>query len=158
MPYIKKLGTPRERLYKKIKQNGNNECWEWIASQNQYGYGRVWINNKIFLSHRLSYELHKGKIPKGLCVLHSCDNPPCCNPKHLFLGTHTDNMRDMERKGRSKHLKGDKHGSARLTLKEVIKIREIHASKKITIKEIGDDFSVSDGHVSRIINNKAWII
>jgi transposase len=78
-----------------------NRCHEWAGSRHSFGYGLVVIDQHQILVHRLFYELHNGPIPHGLHVLHRCDNPPCCNPAHLFTGTHTDNMRDMDAKGRN---------------------------------------------------------
>jgi hypothetical protein len=74
-------------------------CWEWTAGT-QYGYGRFVLGGRTFKAHRLSYEISVGVIPDGLKVLHHCDNPPCVNPAHLFVGTHADNVRDREAKGR----------------------------------------------------------
>jgi hypothetical protein len=73
-------------------------CWEWQRYRNEHGYGRMW-RPKVY-AHRASFEAFVGPIPSGLSVLHRCDNPPCCNPEHLFLGTRADNMRDMCAKGR----------------------------------------------------------
>ena len=75
-------------------------CWEWRGAQGSDGYGRVRRKSKTYSAHRFSYELFKGQIPQGLCVLHQCDNPLCVNPTHLFLGTKRDNTADMLRKGR----------------------------------------------------------
>lgn len=75
-------------------------CWEWFGGASADGYGRFTHKGRKLLAHRVSWEVHSGSIPRGMLVLHRCDNPPCVNPSHLFLGTHKDNAQDRERKGR----------------------------------------------------------
>lgn len=81
---------------------GESQCWEWTGATDPNGYGRLAWNDRLWLAHRVSYTQHVGPIPDGISVCHRCDNPPCCNPAHLFLGTHADNVRDMWAKGRGK--------------------------------------------------------
>lgn len=75
-------------------------CWEWKKAKTAHGYGAISVAGNQCAVHRVSFELFNGKIPEGIFVLHSCDNPSCWNPTHLFLGTQQDNMNDMKRKGR----------------------------------------------------------
>jgi len=82
----------------------NNQCWEWKGSKNNKGYGRMIINGKFYMAHRLSYALFVNEIPKGMLVCHKCDNPSCVNPDHLFVGTNQDNMDDMKKKGRGRNV------------------------------------------------------
>lgn len=90
--------------------NGDDSCcWEWQGCRISYGYGRVRYDGKTRFAHRVAWELTHGQIPDGLCVLHICDNPPCCNPAHLFLGTKADNNADKVSKNRQ--ARGDTHGS-----------------------------------------------
>jgi hypothetical protein len=76
-------------------------CWEWTAGRDRDGYGRFWVYGITSYSHRVSFMIHHGHLP-GNCIMHTCDNPACVNPDHLRPGTHTDNMKDMKEKGRSK--------------------------------------------------------
>lgn len=93
------MSTIHTRFFGKFKESPS--CWEWLAYRDRKGYGRFMVpGSKTSLAHRFSWELHRGPIPTGMCVLHRCDNPPCVNPAHLFLGTLQDNVRDMIQKGR----------------------------------------------------------
>ena len=88
-----------ERFFSRI--NKTSTCWLWTGTRTKSGgYGILSIDGKYARTHRISFEIHKGKIPAGMHVCHKCDNPPCVNPEHLFLGSHLDNMKDMGRKGR----------------------------------------------------------
>lgn len=95
-------GTLRERFFPKtIPANSPYECWGWDGSTHRQGYGFIKVEGRVLLAHRVSWEIHFGSIPDGLQVLHYCDNPPCTNPIHLFLGTNLDNCLDKCRKFRS---------------------------------------------------------
>jgi hypothetical protein len=89
-----------DRLLSRIVINDVTDCWEYQGGKNNIGYGMIRDENKMRTTHRVSYEEHKGPIPYGLCVMHSCDNPICCNPNHLSVGTHQQNSDDMVSKGR----------------------------------------------------------
>jgi len=89
-----------ERIWSKVAKAGADECWPWTHGKTLAGYGQTTVNGEKRLAHRLAWELAVGPIPAGLCILHRCDNPPCCNPAHLFLGTKKDNAADAIAKGR----------------------------------------------------------
>lgn len=94
-----------QRLLEKIEINPVSGCWEFTGFKNKKGYGSIWHVENMDEAHRVSYTVFVAPIPEGIFVLHRCDNPPCINPEHLFLGTHLDNMADMRAKGRSKKFK-----------------------------------------------------
>jgi DNA-binding XRE family transcriptional regulator len=109
-------------------------------------------------AHRFSYEIYKGKIPKGMCVCHKCDTPSCVNPNHLFVGTHADNMADKVKKKRSRSgvFAGEMNPRAKLTTLDVQLIRNQYAGGGITQREIGEKFDVSSNTVSQICTGKRW--
>jgi hypothetical protein len=88
-----------ERFWEKVNVGTPDECWTWAACTNPLGYGWINVNNSGELAHRISWLINHGEIPEGLVICHKCDNPPCVNPNHLFLGTQKDNMQDYARKG-----------------------------------------------------------
>jgi hypothetical protein len=111
------MKTVEERFWEKVDKNGpiipyvGTPCWVWTAGTASYGYGHFRIGSKLIYTHRYSWELVNGAVPDGLMVCHKCDNSPCVNPNHLFLGTNSDNQRDSIEKGRGNKAIGDKNGS-----------------------------------------------
>ena len=160
---LSRNGGPKARFNSKYEKHGPDECWEWVGTRNTHGYGMVSFNGKLQSAHRVAWQISNGPIPKGkgnhgTCVLHKCDNPPCVNPAHLFLGTHADNMADMAMKGRraTSGLKGEDSGNAKLSTDNVFEIKRLYASGKIMQKHIAERFCVSQNTISRIINGKRW--
>jgi len=142
-----------KRFLDKVEVDEESGCWEWCGGK-ACGYGQLKVAGKMLKAHRVAYELFVGKIPDGLFVCHSCDNPGCVNPTHLFLGTHQDNMNDMSRKGRGTKAKGEKHGMAKLTESQVREIRQLYG--KYNQRKLAEMFGVDQATISYIINNKLW--
>ena len=94
-----------EKLMRHVEFDTNGGCWLWSGAM-QKGYGTMNLWDRFYGAHRISYDLHKGPIPDGMHVLHKCDVRACVNPDHLFVGTRSDNMKDMMSKGRQKHASG----------------------------------------------------
>jgi hypothetical protein len=151
-------GRPRltvDDFWRQVEKT--ESCWIWTGPKFR-GYGRARLNGRPILAHRLSWELEYGAIPEGLEVCHDCpdrDNPSCVNPDHLFLGTHTDNMRDAGKKGRMGNARGERHHEAKLTAEDVCQIRR-RRDKGETLASIARDFGISDVNVSYIAQRKSW--
>jgi hypothetical protein len=96
---IHKGAVDMDRFWSKVAKGADDACWLWQAGRFKSGYGAFAMRPHTKRAHRVAWELVNGPIPDGLHVLHECDTPPCCNPAHLFLGTHADNMRDRQSKG-----------------------------------------------------------
>jgi hypothetical protein len=158
MPKINWSGTSEERFWKYVKKGGENDCWEWVGAKNKNNYGIIKIGGrkgKNMIASRFSYELHKGKIPDGLHVLHSCDNPPCVNPKHLCRGTQKKNMKDMMEKERGNKAKGEKCSLAKLSQNEVFQIRNMYKNGT-KWKNLSLIYGVSIRNIAYIVSKKTW--
>lgn len=134
-------------------------CWEWLAGKTEAGYGKFTLGGGVtFRAHRLMWELVFGEIPEGLCVLHTCDSPPCCNPRHLWLGTQGQNVDDMTAKGRwgGGAPPGEAHGRAKLSAPEVAEIRDRWANGGVLQKELATEFGVSKTTIGEIVHRKIW--
>lgn len=138
-----------QRFLAKVQKTDN--CWFWIGARKRSGYGYMVIGGRKALkharAHRISYEIAYGPIPAGFQVLHHCDRPNCVNPAHLFLGTHTDNMRDRNIKERF---------SSKLSACDVRNIRKESAKGDITQADLARFFGVRRGQISRIIGGSRW--
>ena len=146
-----------ERFEAKVSRGAG--CWEWAAFRQHQGYGQFHTgregDRKMSYAHRVAYEIYVGPIPKGLLVLHRCDNPPCVRPEHLFVGTTMDNIRDRDAKGRQNGPKGETHHSAKLTAKDVREIRRRSHAFGEGI-ELAMEFGVSNCTISKIVLRRTW--
>lgn len=140
------VNTIKDRLLAKITITENG-CWEFTGQRkkDQFAYGLIWKGNKAVRAHRVSYEEHIGPIPDGIDVLHKCDNPPCVNPDHLFLGTRGENCTDAASKNRFPL--NDKHHNTKLSVEDV---KLIKAARGMTNNELARHFKVSQPTISRI--------
>jgi hypothetical protein len=145
----------KQRFEEKI--NKTDLCWEWTGSLNIRGYGVIIVaNKKPDTAHRVSYRLYKGEIPPGMCVCHTCDNPKCVRPEHLFLGTRADNNADMVAKGRGVYSRGEKLTRVGLTEQAVAEIKQIRMNTYLTYKQIGQIYGVLPNVVCAICDGRTW--
>jgi len=173
-----------DQFWERVDRSGDG-CWEWLGATNNQrgGYGHVRYQGRSMRAHRLAFELAYGFAPGTEMVLHRCDNPPCCRPEHLFLGTHVDNMRDMRQKGRSavgdrnglrvhpesrhfgdrnglrKHpekvLRGERNSKAKLSEDQVRMIRKRFLAGESSSK-IASELPISPRSVRRIASGERW--
>lgn len=144
-----------ERL-KKNSRKAANGCIEWIGHIENTGYGAIKFQARRLKAHRAAWELKHGKVPKGLFVLHRCDNRACINPAHLFVGTQLDNIRDMIAKGRKVVRSGERHWNAKLSKEKVVEIRARYARGERQI-DIARDIGMSTSAVSAAITKRNWL-
>lgn len=145
--------TPVLQRFEKLFAKGTpTDCWEWQSTKNQGGYGRLRVDGRLQVAHRVSYRLYVGELSEDICVLHKCDNPGCVNPSHLFLGTQSDNMIDCSRKGRMVRPKGEDNHQSKLTKKAVLEIRASQEPAKIAALKFG----ITPEHIRRVRNYEFW--
>lgn len=155
-----------ERFWDKVKKAGATRCWEWTASKDDFGYGKLGNDR----AHRVSWKLHKGPIPSGKYVLHTCDNPGCTNIRHLYLGTKKNNAQDRERRGRGNHAtglrhgrhthpgqtRGSKNGRAKLNERAVLELLQKHFKQGRTKADLAREYGLSKTAVGHIVSGKLW--
>lgn len=172
-----------DRFWAKVDRRGEGECWPWKAFRDGDGYGKIQSERKALGAHRVSWQIHHGSIPVGLSVLHRCDNPPCVNPAHLFLGTTADNSADCVAKGRQacglqngahthperrprgdssgarlhpeRFKRGESHYRSKVTAEQVRSIREQWASG-VTGMELSRRFGIARTTIGHIVAGRSW--
>lgn len=139
------------------RSGGFNACWPWRAATDEDGYGRVRYRGRSVLAHRLAFSLsHDAPAPEAVC--HFCDNPPCCNPEHLFGGTRAINNADMIAKGRygARPPKGSRHGHAKLSEDHAVEIRALYAVGDTTQRKLAVRFGVSQRTIAKVVTRTGW--
>jgi hypothetical protein len=151
-----------EAFWKRVERRGENECWNWTGykksgPKNPAHYGKLGWKGRQTSPHRVSFELANGEIQEGMMVLHTCDNPLCCNPSHLYMGNHAQNMRDMVDRQRRKGIcAGSSNGRSKLTQEQATEIRAMYAAGGLSQDKIASLYRVSQFCVSAIVRNKRY--
>lgn len=148
--------TIAARFWSKVDKRGPDECWPWTAGRIAFGYGHFRLHYRKINASRYAYILTNGPISDEILVCHECDNPPCCNPKHLFLGTHKDNAQDCIKKGRSKPPSGESHGMAKLTDEKVKEIRQRYTNGERMI-DLALEYEVTKTTIIEIVAGTHWL-
>ncbi len=143
-----------DRFWSKVNVRSRHDCWEWAAAvrKKTEGYGAFWMGGRHQPASKVAWVLTNGDVPSGLQVLHTCDNPPCCNPAHLFLGTNRQNNADKVSKKR--HVFGVRVATAKLTPENVLKIRALKST--MTQREIAAEFNITPAYVGEICRRESW--
>lgn len=181
---LEAVSVVQGRLWSKVDRRGPDDCWPWLAGCCTDGYGIIWVVGRSQSSHRAIFLLVNGWLPP--VVMHSCDNPPCCNPSHLIAGTKALNNADKMAKGRFRPCfgdsngsrlhpdsvsrgdghyarqrpellpRGERHGMAKITAGDVSEMRRLFALGGRTKKSIAEDYGISQSHIGRILNRTCW--
>lgn len=151
-----------EAFWKRVEKRGENDCWVWIGyrkagPKNPTPYGVLGWKGRPSRAHRVAFEIVNGDIPEGMMVLHTCDNTLCCNPAHLYLGNHAQNMRDMvDRQRRKGVATGSSNGRSKLTYEQAAEIRALYAASGLSQDKIAARYGVSQFAISAIVRNKRY--
>lgn len=149
--------TTEQRFWARVQRGDESSCWPWTGARKVSGYGMVWerdgARRRYVTAHRRAWVLVYGEIPRGLHVLHRCDNPPCCNPGHLFLGSNLDNVRDMVAKER--HPRGEHKPTAKL---RTVDVTAIKGSLAIGTRQavLARTYRVSPTTINNIAKGRKW--
>ena len=151
-------------LWSKVDKRSDNECWPWMGFRNKQGYGRTWINGHGYYAHRVIYDLaNPGEITLSAptdknvsgYLMHSCDNPCCCNPAHLIVGTHQENMDDKKNKGRTPDFSFDRGPRCKLTMVQAREARALRAMGK-SVNELAKLFNISIASMKTLLAGKSY--
>lgn len=158
--------TP-ERFWANVDSSaGPQACWPWKKGGHVAGYGEMRSRGRLDRAHRIAYRLTHGEFFSGLVICHQCDNPRCCNPRHLRIGTPGDNVRDAVSRGRilrgsqspnrRRLMRGEQHTVAKLTWDEVREIRATHVPRIVPARQLAQRYRVCEGRIYAIINRRTW--
>lgn len=151
------MSVVSKRFWAKVEIGTPEDCWEWKAAKNDGGYGRLKVDGRQCIASRYAYSDRIGPIPPGKIVCHTCDNPGCVNPSHLFVGTHRDNTDDKLRKGRARAPRGEAAHGAKLSARDVADIREALAvGARGAVTRLAARYGVGKATISNIKTGRTW--
>lgn len=157
-PRRRKWPSEEARFWSKAEKPSINQCWNWIACVGSGGYGSFLADGRAQKAHRIAYKMAFGEFPRELDVCHTCDNPKCVNPNHLWLGTARDNILDCMKKRRNRAFNGEMIGfcnnNAKLTFEQVQEIRNKYATRQFTYSRLSSIYGVSAAHLGEIVRGK----
>jgi len=137
-----------KRFWSKVDIGGPDECWEWMAVRHPFGHGKIKVDGQYEYAHRVAYSLERGALGDDL-VLHKCDNPPCVNPNHLYLGDHSDNLKDA-------YERGGQERSSKLSENQVREIKRKLQDGDTSQRELAEEYGVVRGCISNIATGRRW--
>ena len=153
------MSTLAERFWKFVDKRDDDSCWPWLGGIKSTGRGNFFANGKIIQAHRMMWILKYGEIPDGMLVCHTCDNGSCVNPNHLFLGTYSDNAKDMVAKHRHPWLlrRGENHYAAKFTDQDILDIRRLYTPRgKYSQFKLAAMYGVARTTIQQIIERRSW--
>ena len=155
---MSKKHTPQD-FWNRVNVGKPDECWAWNGNSDELGYGLIHYHRRKWRAHRLAYTLTKGEIPKDMIIMHKCDNPACCNPDHLSVGEHKDNVHDMMQKARMKGRRANALEPSlppKLTEQDVKDIRAEYATGTTSYAQLGKKYNVHRLYVANVVKRKVW--
>lgn len=145
----------QERFWSKVNRDNDDGCWEWVGGKVRGGYGWFKSDDKHYQAHRFVWMITYGEIPNGMLICHTCDNPSCVNPKHLWLGTDKTNAEDRVRKKRQSRGTTN-HPKIRVSPEQVKEMRKVYSLGNISMRKLASIYGICYSETNAILNHRTW--